>query len=878
MDGEQAPREPALFLQCRLCIIRSQALDADTADQLLAAIEENGGDAFIHQSPAPLPPVNGFTHVVSPTIEFPGHDTVCDALIPVVKPQWIYASIAKYKLANPRQYNPDPRLFLNDVVVTCSDLPDGDKDAIIGGVLAMGGLYSSRLTLNTTHLVALTAESDKCRVVESKRLNTKIVLPHWFDDCLKLGKRIDERPYLLPDPEILYMRADAPVRTTENKDIIGASTPEPKSLQLETPIEARDDLIVFQGKKVMMSDDLGVDRLLSSMEQLIIKGGGQVVHDVRKTDIYICRYREGQDYILASRLGKDVGNLSWLFHLITRNVWTSPLRRLLHYPLSRSGIPGFQKFKISLSNYAGEARIYLENLIAASGAECTKTLKQDNTHLITAHGNSEKCTAAKEWSLNIVNHLWLEESYAKWQLQTVSDPRYTHFPHRTNLGEIVGQTKIDKFAIEEHFFPEEDGSSSAITASTAMQQKDTNKLNATATSSKPIRKTKAKNNNNTKQNSTLQVPNTATPQGQKNGKSVATSTTTTTPARGKERSLQTPLVSKFLSEGKENDTPSTTGSRKSKDIAAARLHEIAPDIALYEKEKKRVGGVIYGGRRKSDQNDETVSGSGRKRSMEPEDFSDDGEVSEMKKQKKSKPPVKIHLLITGYTRWVGNASQEDTDKSHLRSLGIQVVQDASKCTHLAARSILRTHKFANALAYSPKIITTEFITDCILKDRLLNPDEYPLRDPESESKYRFSLEDSRKRALKNKNKLLDGKMIYCVENIRGGFDAFKSIVETNGGQCALYRGRSGMAISGRRTAADEGQHAGGGDAEEVFLISGLEKSHMKLWPKFRTMVQDARKVPRIVGADWLLEIAMSQEWRSDDNFELCEADVQMADE
>src|SRR4030095_9373166 len=104
--------------------------------------------------------------------------------------------------------------------------------------------------------------------------------------------------------------------------------------------------------------------------------------------IYICRYREGADYIMASRLGKEVGNLSWLYHLITHNTWTSPLRRLLHYPIARSGIPGFKKFRISLSNYAGEARIYLENLIVAAGAECTKTLKQDNTHLITAHGSS----------------------------------------------------------------------------------------------------------------------------------------------------------------------------------------------------------------------------------------------------------------------------------------------------------------------------------------------------------------------------------------------------------------------------------------------------------------------------------------------------------
>ena len=116
---------------------------------------------------------------MSATIDFPGHDAVCDALIPVVKPQWIQASIYKNKLANPRQYNPDPRLFLNDVVVSCVDIPEGDKDAIIGGVLAMGGLYCSKITSNTTHLVALTMESEKCKAIRARGLNIKIVLPHW---------------------------------------------------------------------------------------------------------------------------------------------------------------------------------------------------------------------------------------------------------------------------------------------------------------------------------------------------------------------------------------------------------------------------------------------------------------------------------------------------------------------------------------------------------------------------------------------------------------------------------------------------------------------------------------------------------------------------
>jgi hypothetical protein len=119
-----------------------------------------------------------------------------------------------------------------------------------------------------------------------------------------------------------------------------------------------------------------------------------------------------------------------------------------------------------------------------------------------------------------------------------------------------------------------------------------------------------------------------------------------------------------MSEGKENETPSSTSSRKSKDAATARLHEIAPDIALYEKEKKRVGGVIYGGRRKSDENRGQEKEIKKRASVEAEDESDGDHAVEPKRQKKSRPPISMHLLITGYQKWIGkgNEKKEDADK------------------------------------------------------------------------------------------------------------------------------------------------------------------------------------------------------------------------
>jgi hypothetical protein len=71
-------------------------------------------------------------------------------------------------------------MFYSHVNLTCADIPTGDKDAIIGVVLAMGGMESSSLTKMTTHICALTMDHPKCQQAIEKGLKVKIVLPHWY--------------------------------------------------------------------------------------------------------------------------------------------------------------------------------------------------------------------------------------------------------------------------------------------------------------------------------------------------------------------------------------------------------------------------------------------------------------------------------------------------------------------------------------------------------------------------------------------------------------------------------------------------------------------------------------------------------------------------
>lgn len=630
--------------------------------------------------PKGIADINRLTHIISTTSDFREYSASRELMIAVVTPSWITASLLKNKQASIRPYSPDPMLFFSQVNLSCADIPTGDKDAIVGAVLAMGGMESSSLTKMTTHICALTLDNPKCQQAKEKNLKCKIVLPHWyaiiqkkpatlliqfrFDDCLRLGKRIDEGPYELPNPEIFRLNPEDAVPIPTTAHMQGATTPHPETFPISTDLPAPRHLDVFKDKSIMLSDDLGIgSRLRKIIEDLVRDGGGLITNSVHNADMYICHWRAGRDYVFASRAGIDVGNLSWLYHLIAHNEWTSPLRRLLHYPLPENGLPGFKDFRITLSNYGGEARIYLENLVVAAGGEFTKSMKQDNTHLITARQTSEKCAAALEWNIEMVNHLWLEESYAKCKLQKLTDPRYLHFPPRTNLGEIIGQTQLDPAIIESLYFPEDPTPSPSdpkLLRRPVMREKDRNMpIQQQSGESVEMCDQEDIDMRDAEEQRLTVRPNSAS-------RSRSSSKTT----------VATPLPNRRISAGKENNTPSSTGSRSAKDRALSKLHNLAPDIALYEKEKKRKGHV-WGGERAANKMEKEKS---FERSSSPEDSNGqrDSSDEEAPKSKRTKigaglPPVEIRLLITGYKGWLSNPAKEDVDKVRFVALQISSI-------------------------------------------------------------------------------------------------------------------------------------------------------------------------------------------------------------
>lgn len=193
---DEARTSEPLFASVNFSIIRShdllepRAQEVSSYDTLLNRsrtdplklsdlLENNGGTYVPLNRETGRVPLEQVTHIISNSSDFPDYGLATDALISVVKPGWIIASLSKNRLAQIRPYSPDPRLFFAGVTICCADLPPGDKDAIIGGVVAMGGQYSGSLTRLVTHIVALTDQHEKCQHVIAKKLKCCIVLPHW---------------------------------------------------------------------------------------------------------------------------------------------------------------------------------------------------------------------------------------------------------------------------------------------------------------------------------------------------------------------------------------------------------------------------------------------------------------------------------------------------------------------------------------------------------------------------------------------------------------------------------------------------------------------------------------------------------------------------
>jgi hypothetical protein len=183
-----------------------------------------------------------------------------------------------------------------------------------------------------------------------------------------------------------------------------------------------------------------------------------------------------------------------------------------------------------------------------------------------------------------------------------------------------------------------------------------------------------------------------------------------------------------------------------------------------------------------------------------------------------------------------------------------VVQENAPCNYLAAPGMVRTMKFLRCLAKGPDVINSSFITACIETGKRPPIKDHLLRDEVNEARFGVSIDKAVNRARANRGRLLWGVPVYCTAEIPNGVDNFKIIAEANGAIFKVYRARSGTTI--KPTTEEED---GGAEPDPVYLLSGGTTAERLLWPRFEEMARKGHMEPRIVMADWLLDVAMRQE-------------------
>ena len=197
--------------------------------------------------------------------------------------------------SSPYHYSPDPSLIFSGVIACATSLPPSDLEVLSAGITALGGQWRTGLTKDVTHLFAISPDSQKYATAMHFREETgvKIVLPHWFDDAVRLGMGgLSTDVYEWPDPDMLKnplgvgggqeltgvkknMYAMAALFTAPMHE---SSPPALKDLQMVSGTQSRTEVDIWKGKRIVLSRTLQLfERRREAVEAGIKRAGGVVV-------------------------------------------------------------------------------------------------------------------------------------------------------------------------------------------------------------------------------------------------------------------------------------------------------------------------------------------------------------------------------------------------------------------------------------------------------------------------------------------------------------------------------------------------------------------------------------------------------------------------
>ncbi|ODV77123.1 uncharacterized protein CANTADRAFT_8274 [Suhomyces tanzawaensis NRRL Y-17324] len=808
------------------------------------------------------------THIITDSVEFIEYDLARSAMIPITTPKWVYESIAAKRTLNPKLYNPDPKLFLKDCFVCVADnLPEGDKEVIYGAVSAFGGSYLDALTRYTTHLIALDLTNEKSIIAYSavngpqeELLDIKIVMPHWVDHCLTMGNKLDETPYLL---------------TSKEKQKWEYSTPDLNLLisHEDLPVGTQFSSKFFQEKSFYIAPDYNLsERLTGSIKTLIENHGGKVSprFDIETVDVYIGKYRSGNAYHHSCRSKRIiVGNINWLYGIIVTEKWVLPKNsNLLHYPLPLQLLPAFKDLDISVTNYSGDARTYLSKLITTLGGNFTKTMTKENHYLVAAKAEGKKYDTAKfkwldlngEQKVKIVNHLWLEECYSKWELLDASDPKYQFLGNgKDGVEALLGRTKLDETVVRKWEVEEEKSEAADIGDSEDENSQEMGKKEELVEPASAPEAVKVNTENPKSQESIDDIVDKSDNNGLKK-----------TP---QQESTKTPDLNAI----DDNGIKPREGRSAAKK-AAMKLHTDMSDLNLYQEMSKSSRKM----KTYMQELEGTLTPSKRTTSEELESKS-----SKKPKKATQEPGSKTQeqpLVVAIMTGCELDLTLSKADIAKLLSLGIRVLSDFLNkypINTLIAPKILRTEKFLRSLSKVEKIVHPNYLGEILKKcsgdssasreliSMEFNIDHYsldkfvPIKDINTELGLPKQSDGLQKLLQSDLHGILFRELsLNLSSNLNGGFDVISRILKDHGLNKA-------QAINGNATAAalEKSLILSRDDEEQVILVAHSSKD-TKLKKSFQKLIKDKKVQGVIIEWDWCVKSIFAMQLQAYKGYEL----------
>ncbi|KAI8580609.1 hypothetical protein K450DRAFT_236426 [Umbelopsis ramanniana AG] len=725
--------------------------------------------------------MNTITHIISKDTTFAGYKKALENKIAVVTPDWINSAIRNGHVHRTQFYSPDPAKFFSGLVICTSGLTKQDREAILGGALAFGGDYRNDLTVDVTHLITMVPEGKKYETVMAKNeLGIRTILPQWFYDCVKFQKKVDESEYLFPEPKLFEYRSSAynednSSRTSNKlKESTANGYIHPYPMNVDSLASCIPSSEFMSGMKIYIHPDTGLsETLLSSLKECVAAAGASILEEhiaysKEIVDIYIGRWRQGEDYKQASKDGKIVGSVWWLTNTLARNCVAPPTGTLLDYPMPKSGIKDMHHMVMTITNYNGVARDYVRRLIHALGATYTPNLTQENTHVISSSQHGQKYIAGKQWNLHVVNHLWLEDCFQQWTCKSVAEEKYVYFPDTHVLEDLVGTTALQADEITRWWNPEmASPMESALMNENTIDRHSVIQTPSSTTGHVKIVSKTARQAAITASNvlHEVMVPDMNAYQLEKRS----------SPKRSRQGSYDIKP---------DNETPSTPSKKK------RQVSDVTPNGNVSEADQLQDATdsqPIHGNNRKSSQSLHRTATSESKNS---DSQGVPTTPSKRKRQSSSQNVDSPHRNIR-YVSSGKNADITESQKKQMNKLGAHWTEDIRDCTHLIVDRVNRTQKFMCAMNMGLHIVTPDWVKDSVKSGNLQEESDYQVDDSESEAKWGFSVLDSLSLARKftivgNKNRqqgtLLQGYEVFITKNTGPSKSVLKDIIESAGGK------------------------------------------------------------------------------------------------